>query len=89
MYMSWCYIYKGRPTESTRSSSRAAVESVKHLEFADDIVTCTDTAVDSQRYLSIVEAITNSVGLYINHKKTEYMVIGGSAGDGISLSVRA
>ena len=82
-------IYKGRPTESTRSSSRVAVESVKHLEFADDIVTCFDTVVDSQRYLSTVEAIANSVGLYINHKKTEYMVIGGSPDDGISLSVRA
>ena len=57
MYMSWCYIYKGRPTESTRSSSRAAVESAKHLEFADDIVTCFDTAVDSQRYLSTIEAL--------------------------------
>ena len=32
-------IYKGRVSESTRSSSRATIESVKHLEFADDIVT--------------------------------------------------
>ena len=66
-------IYKGHSlSESTRSSSRATVESVKHPESADDIVTCFDAAVGSQQYLSTVETIANSVGLYINHKKTEY-----------------
>jgi hypothetical protein len=62
---------------------------VKHLEFADDIVTCFDTVVDSQQYLTAVETVANSVGLYINHKKTEYIVLGGSPDDGIALSVHA
>ena len=84
-------IYKGRVSEGTRSSSRATVqaESVKHLEFADDIVTCFDTIEDSQLYLTTVETIANSVGLCINRKKTEYIVLGGSPGDGITLSVQA
>jgi hypothetical protein len=82
-------IYRGRVADGTRSSSRAVIESVKHLEFADDIVICIDTAVDSQLYLSTVETIANSVGLYINHKKTEYIVLGGSPDDGIVLSVQA
>ena len=62
---------------------------IKHLEFADDIVTCLDTAADSQQYLSTVETIANSVGLYINRKKTEYIVLGGSPDDKIGLSVQA
>ena len=69
-------IYKGRIGEGSRTSSRvkAAVESIKHLEFADDIVTCLDTVADSQQYQTTVGTIANSVGLYINRKKTEYSI---------------
>ena len=60
-------IYKGQAIAGTRFRSSAIVESANHLESAD-IVTCFDAAVDSQRNLSTVEAIANSVGLYFNHK---------------------
>ena len=65
------------------------VESIKPFEFAVDIVTCLDTVADSQRYLSPIETIANSAGLYINHKKTEYIELGGSPDAKIALSVQA
>ena len=46
------------------------------LDYADDIVLCFPTTSDTQPYLTLLEAHSNAAGLFLNIKKTKYIVLG-------------
>ena len=62
-----------------RRSSRQPATVLSDLDFADDIVLFANNTADAQRFLHSVEQHAADVGLFINAKKTEYMVVGRDA----------
>ena len=59
-----------------RQSSRRPASYLTDLAFADDIALLSDNTEDGQLLLNSVEHFALSVGLRINRKKTEYMLVG-------------
>ena len=61
---------------STRSRTSSLSIAVSDLDFADDIALLSHNHRDAQAPLTSVEQEALTVGLKINHKKTEYMLVG-------------
>eukprot|EP00111_Clytia_hemisphaerica_P010883 TCONS_00031851-protein len=57
------------------------------LDFADDISLLNETVVEAEKLLHKLEISTQSIGLFLNAKKTKYMHINPTTNDGIQQSV--
>ena len=58
-----------------RASSRYPAEHITDADFADDIALVANTLKNAQELLTSLEYASNSVGLYLNDTKTEYINI--------------
>ena len=56
-----------------RQSSRHPAVYLKDTDFADDIALISGSLVNAQVLLHSFEQTSNSVGLYLNESKTEYV----------------
>ena len=64
------------PRVGTRSRTSSPAVAVSDLDFADDIALLSHNHEDAQALLASVEQEARTVGLKINRKKTEYMLVG-------------
>ena len=64
------------PRVGTRSRTHSPAVAVSDLDFADDIALLSHNHEDAQALLTSVEQEALTVGLKINRKKTEYMLVG-------------
>ena len=64
------------PRVGTRSRTSSPAVAVSDLDFADDIALLSHNHGDAQALLTSVEQEALTVGLKINRKKTEYMLVG-------------
>ena len=64
------------PRVGTRSRTSSPAVAVSDLDFADDIALLSHNHGDAQALLTSVEQEAVTVGLKINRKKTEYMLVG-------------
>jgi hypothetical protein len=69
----------------TRRTGDSPAVKLCDLDFADDIVLCTDNIVDNQLFLSAVELCAEEIGLFINKNKTEFIVVGKAVQNGLSI----
>ena len=60
----------------THSGTSSPAVEVSDLDFADDIVLLSHNHEDAQALLTSVEQEALTVGLKINRKKAEYMLVG-------------
>ena len=58
-----------------RKSSRHPSKHVTDVDFADDLALVSDNLKNAQALLASLESAANSVGLYLNDDKTEYIAI--------------
>ena len=56
-----------------RRSSRHPVRHLTDADFADDLALISGTLANAQSLLTSLEKAANSVGLYLNESKTEYL----------------
>ena len=56
-----------------RVSSRHPAKYLTDTDFADDIALISQSLADAESLLQSLEKASNSVGLYLNEKKTEYV----------------
>ena len=75
-----CLNDKGLEVEP-RKSSRYPSKHVTDVDFADDLALMADSHSSAQALLSSLECAANSVGLYLNESKTEYVNINGNNPD--------
>ena len=64
------------PCVGTHSRTSSPAGELSDLDFADDIVLLSYNHEDAQALLTSVEQEVVTVSLKINHKKTEYMLVG-------------
>ena len=64
--------YKGFEIKS-RQSSRHPAEYLTDTDFADDISLMSNSLLNAQCLLQFLEQASNSVGLYLNESKTEFV----------------
>jgi len=60
----------------TRTRTTTPATYLSDLDFADDIMLTSDCAIKAQTMLSAIEETALKVGLRINLKKTEYLLVG-------------
>jgi ribonuclease HI len=75
------YLYAGNRTNpikirNTRNSSKDIPRFITDLEFADDIALLSDNIDNVQEMLNSVEREAALIGLNLNKKKTEYILVG-------------
>ena len=75
-----CLNDKGLEVEP-RKSSHYPSKHVTNVDFADDLALMAESHSSAQALLSSLECAANSVGLYLNESKTEYVNINGNNPD--------
>ena len=64
----------GFTLQQQRSRRHPAIN-ITDIDYADDLAISTDTIEDAMKLLHKIEEVASQIGLYINSKKTEYIII--------------